>query len=225
MGRMISFPASASDTTLDIDLAVDALPVQTASGSFPIPPAPHAFHERGDGVVSFFDVDHSDWFLGESGIIAADASNTQFDYQANWIAPPEVTRPLTSFLIVSGRRFVRATVDGYPTAGAQAVSFPDALEVVTPEILDPWRVGDVAVMEGLAAGNELRVNLSNEDESIPLWNVIIPAGRPVRLPPPPPGGVGASTLTGRFLACERGPVELRGFCRRSAQGPSRTVEL
>ncbi|MBX3273745.1 MAG: hypothetical protein KF729_26000 [Sandaracinaceae bacterium] len=223
-GRLFSIPATTSEVTLDIDLAVDAQPIHTATGTFPIPTAPHAMHERGAGFFVVQSLVQRGWFLGESGFVEADDANTRFRYEASWMAPSEVTRPITTYSIVADTTSVATTLDGYPAGGDQAVTFLDLIEVTTPDLFTTWRPGEPATVAGLAPTSELLIELSAppaEPAVQPDWVVIVPRGAPVRLPAPPPGGVGATTLSARPTACEREASRASSSPSAAARRPGR----
>jgi len=226
-GRLATFPASAADATVDIDLAVDALPVLTATGTFPIPAAPHAMHDSGIGyfIVSTRD---TNWFLGESGHLSADVDNTRFDYDANWIAPAEATSPVTNYILQEGPINVVTTVDGWPTDGDQDVTFLDVVDIVSPAFGEPLRAGETITANGIdpAHGRVLQVrDESDSDAPFVVWQVASTAGGELSLPPAPANAsLGGTLLGGSVFVCE---IENPGpdfFCRRTSGSRAFDVE-
>jgi len=217
-GRLVGLPASNADATVDIDLAIDALPVHSATGSFPIPAAPHGLHDSGLGDFSVGDSDHPGWYLGITSEISADVDNTQFSYVGSWIAPTEATSPYTRYFLYDGPRGVMTQVDGWPGDGAQAVTFLEAVRVLSPPFGTPLRTGESVSTSSIDPASLTELLIQDESGTTPrrVWEVVSVDGD-VALPAAPvEADLSGTTFGGLVFVCQVENPGPNSFCRREA---------
>lgn len=228
-GRLVTLPPTAVDATVDVDLSMHALTVQTATGSYPTPPAGHPLSEDGSSFFIVADRSHPAWYLGESRHLAANEENTRMDYEANWVQPTEAAAPYIRYIFQDGPLTVVTEVDGWPADGDQAVTYLDVLDVVSPVFGEALGVGDSVAYSGGPAAHPTVLQISEESDSsapVIIWQIFVPEGRDITLPEAPAGlTVPGTALGGRVTACE---VENPGpdfFCRRTSTSRAFDVEL
>ena len=211
-------------TEVDLDFATTTA-ASTAHGSFALPPdRDGALYSEGEGELYVTTISSAQTaILGFETRAELLPDESGFDYDVEWVAPAEVTDPLTlCWLGLSWpvgdpqRETATVRVDGYPTDGPFPVPFLDAPRVLRPA--DPVAghpLAEPIVWELHDEDADVAIVLHRLDpdgiEDELLWTVVVPRGTTSAVVPELPlaldpavffgtGGIDAYVMVSRTAA-------------------------
>ncbi|MBI5502403.1 MAG: carboxypeptidase regulatory-like domain-containing protein [Deltaproteobacteria bacterium] len=167
---LVDHAAITAATTFDLDFATGATPT-VVEGSFPMPArAESRLRTNGLGwITSFLTVGSATVSYPTVTDPASDWNSVEYTVEYVEPAGVDVADVRTQYCLVQSDNYSCAIEDGYPAAGAQAVTLLDLPRMIHPSGLTPYPLHDPIEWE--AWDNEVYPLLVLEDDAGRVWTI------------------------------------------------------